>query len=232
MHPRSEHLFRTAEDPEAVLARRLEVARQSGVPEEPLRRWAQRRAASGPLVRFPLEVHRELVPGVVVETDLGAWHVIETPGHAPSHVTLHQPDRRLLLTGDHVLGRVSLYFEIGWSEDPVGEFLVGLDRVDAVDARLALAGHGRPFTDVHGHVEANQVRIASRLDDLRALLRAEGPIAAFDLAPRLYGDRFGEANGVWLFSKVLAYLRHLEVRGDARRLAPEGEQTAERWAAA
>ena len=31
------------EDPEAVFARRLEVARQSGVPAEPLRRYAAER---------------------------------------------------------------------------------------------------------------------------------------------------------------------------------------------
>ena len=52
----------------------------------------------------------------------------ETPGHAPSHVVLHQPERRLLLSGDHVLGRISLYFDHGWTPDPVGEFLASLDR--------------------------------------------------------------------------------------------------------
>ena len=30
-----------------------------------------------------VEPDRELVPGVEVETDLGAWQVHETPGHAP-----------------------------------------------------------------------------------------------------------------------------------------------------
>ena len=231
MHPRSEHLFRSAEDPQAVLARRMEVARHSGVPEEPLRRWAERRGSSGPLVKLPLRVDRDLVPGVIVETDLGSWHVIETPGHAPSHVTLHQPERRLLLSGDHLLGRVSPYFELGWTEDPVGEFLVGLDRVDAVDARLALSGHGRPFSDVHGHVEANRARIAGRLHDLRAVLAADGPLTAYEVAPRLFGDAFGEATGVWLFTKVLAYLQHLEVLGDARRLEAADAEEAERWAA-
>jgi glyoxylase-like metal-dependent hydrolase (beta-lactamase superfamily II) len=231
MHPRAEHLFAAAEDPDAVLARRTEVARQSGVPEEPLRRWSEGRASSGPLVRLPLQVDRELVPGVVVETDLGPWHVIETPGHAPSHVTLHQPDRRLLLSGDHLLGRVSLYFDMGWSPDPVGEFLESLDRVDAVDARLALAGHGRPFTDVRGHVEANRRLVAERLDQVRAAL-ADGASPAYDLAPRIYGDAFGAATGVWLFTKVLAYLRHLEARGEAERLEPDGEAAPERWAPA
>jgi glyoxylase-like metal-dependent hydrolase (beta-lactamase superfamily II) len=43
MHPNHAHMARMAEDPDAVLARRLEVARQSGVPEEPLRRYAGHR---------------------------------------------------------------------------------------------------------------------------------------------------------------------------------------------
>ena len=38
LHPNHEHMTRMAEDPEAVLDRRVEVARHSGVPEEPLRR--------------------------------------------------------------------------------------------------------------------------------------------------------------------------------------------------
>jgi hypothetical protein len=37
---------------------------------------------------------------------------------------------------------------------------------------------------------------------------------------------------VWLFTKVLAYLRHLEQLGDAHRLEPPAEAGAERWAAA
>ena len=36
MHPRSDHFFKQAAEPERVLAQRLEIARQSGVPAEPL----------------------------------------------------------------------------------------------------------------------------------------------------------------------------------------------------
>ena len=110
----------------------------------------------------PLSVARELLPGVEVETDLGAWQVLETPGHAPSHVVLHQPEHRLLLSGDHVLGRVSLYFDHGWTPDPVGEFLTSLDAVERCDVRLTLSGHGRPFTDLRGHVEGNRALVRTR----------------------------------------------------------------------
>jgi glyoxylase-like metal-dependent hydrolase (beta-lactamase superfamily II) len=221
MHPAWGHLHANDETPEETIARRMEVARQSGVPEEPLRRWAAQRRAVGNGIAGELVVDRELVPGVAVSTDLGAWNVIETPGHAPSHVCLHQPERRLLISGDHLLGRVSLFFDEGHTPDPVGEFLTSLDRVGALDARLALAGHGRPFTDVGAHVAANRKLVAERLDAARTAL-AERPGTAFELAGRIYGEAFSEQSATWLLGKTRAWLIHLEQAGEALRDASSG----------
>jgi len=115
MHPNHEHLNRMIEDPDAVFARRLEVARQSGVPEEPLRRYAAERTNRGSGIAGPIEPNRSLLAGVTIGSDLGEWVAYETPGHAPSHVCLFQPERRLLISGDHLLGRISLYFDYGYS---------------------------------------------------------------------------------------------------------------------
>jgi glyoxylase-like metal-dependent hydrolase (beta-lactamase superfamily II) len=174
----------------------------------------------------PLRPDRDLLDGVAIETDLGTWHVVETPGHAPSHVSLHLPERRLLIAGDVVLGRVALYFDYGWTPDPVGELLASLDRVEHLDARLALAGHGRPFGDLPMRVEAQRAQVRTRLHTLRAML-ADRPITAYELGPRLYADAWATATIPYFFAKVLAYLRHLELLGHAERLpgAPE------RWVA-
>jgi glyoxylase-like metal-dependent hydrolase (beta-lactamase superfamily II) len=214
MHPNHEHLTAGAEDPEAMLARRLEIARQSGAPEAPLRRWAEQRRSQGLGLSGPVVPDHDLVEGVVVGSDLGDWQVIETPGHAPSHVCLHQPRRRLLISGDHLLGRISLYFDFGWTPDPVGEFETSLDKVDQLDARLALSGHGRPFTDVHGHVEGNRRLVADRLDAVRAAL-ADEPGTPYELAPRVYGEDWAPERATWLMTKLLCWLRHLEVGGEA-----------------
>ena len=147
-----------------------------------------------------------------METDLGAWTVHETPGHAPSHVVLHQPERRLLLSGDHLLGRISLYFDHGWTPDPVGEFLRSLDVVEGLDARLALSGHGRPFTDIPGHVAGNRTLVATQLGAVRAALAEHGEATAFDLLPAVYGERLGPATAAWLLIETLCYLEHLELR--------------------
>ncbi|CAA9526034.1 MAG: beta-lactamase-like [uncultured Solirubrobacteraceae bacterium] len=223
MHPNHAHLTAQTDDPEVTLATRMEVARQSGVPEEPLRRWAEARKGQNLGIAGPVLPDRDLVPGVTVQTDLGDWTVHETPGHAPSHVCLHQAGRRILLSGDHLLGRVSLYFDYGWTPDPVGEFLASLDAVDQLDGRLALSGHGRPFTDVRSHVEANRALVRQRLHAVRVAL-ADGPSTAYDLAPRVYGPAFSSQTATWLLTKLLCYLTHLEAIADVERLPGEPER--------
>jgi glyoxylase-like metal-dependent hydrolase (beta-lactamase superfamily II) len=226
MHPSHELMNEMIEDPEAVLARRLEVARQSGVPEEPLRRYAAERGASGPGVVGPLRADRDLLEGVTVQSDLGEWVTYETPGHAPSHVCLFQPEHRLLISGDHLLGRISLYFEYGYSPDPVGEFLHSLEVVERLGARLCLAGHGRTFTDVHAHIHGNRALVEEHMYNVLQALGGH-ELTAFDVVGSLYAGTLSQQNGQWLLSQTLAYLKHLESTGAARRIAGEPE----RWTA-
>jgi glyoxylase-like metal-dependent hydrolase (beta-lactamase superfamily II) len=236
LHPNHAHQTRSLADPERALEQRIEVARHSGVPEASLRRWAERQRTTGTGQAGELRADRALLPGVAVQTDLGDWQVIETPGHAPSHVCLYQPERRLMLSGDHLLGRVSLYFDHGSTPDPVGEFLGSLDAVADVDARLCLAGHGRPFTDLPGHVTGNRALVHERLDATLALVKAQ-PLTAWEAAERLYGELFVDATATWLLSKTLCWLTHLERRGDVARVPRggarvAGDAAADAWRAA
>jgi glyoxylase-like metal-dependent hydrolase (beta-lactamase superfamily II) len=227
MHPNHEHMTRAIADPERALERRVEVARQSGVPLEPLRRWAEERRDSNPGIAAAIEPHRELVPGVEVETDHGAWSVHYTPGHAPSHVVLFEPRQRLLLSGDHLLGRVSPYFDYGWTPDPVAEFLDSLDTVDALGARLCLPGHGRPFGDVGAHVEANRKEMAATLDRVEGVL-ADRERTAYE-AVSLAFPEFEPSMMTWALTIMLCFLTHLERTGRVERVrTPDGEEP-ERW---
>jgi glyoxylase-like metal-dependent hydrolase (beta-lactamase superfamily II) len=218
MHPNHAHMTRAANDPERALERRIEVARQSGVPLEPLRRWAEERRDQRPGIAGVVEPARDLVTGVEVETGAGPWAVYETPGHAPSHVSLFQSDQRLLISGDHLLGRVSLYFDYGWTPDPVAEFLRGLDTVEELDARLCLPGHGRPFGDVRGHVQANRQEIFERLEGTLAALGGE-EATAYDLVPRIFGDGLDRMMMSWVLTITLCFLTHLEHRGQVERVS-------------
>jgi glyoxylase-like metal-dependent hydrolase (beta-lactamase superfamily II) len=225
MHPNHQHATRDYGRPEAALARRLEVARQSGVSEQALCRYAERAKDLPSGVAALVEPDRALLPGVEIETDLGTWTVHETPGHAPSHVCLFQRERRLLISGDHLLGRISLFYDFGWTPDPVGEFMTSLDVADRLDARLALSGHGKPFVDVHGHVEGNRKLVGEHLHAVLAALESERRTVV-QLVPLVYGDQVDRANASWLLAQTLSYLRHLELAGRVQR---ELDGDVDRW---
>jgi glyoxylase-like metal-dependent hydrolase (beta-lactamase superfamily II) len=225
MHPNHAHATAGAQDPQAALARRLEVGRQSGVPPQALAEYAERMKDIPSGVAEVVEPDHALVEGVTIESDLGSWTAYETPGHAPSHVCLFQPERRLLISGDHVLGRISLFYDYGYTPDPVGEFLGSLDKVDALDARLALSGHGKPFVDVHGHIKGNRSLVAERLGAVMTAVRA-GPKTAVQILPEVYDQPIDFRNATWFLSETLSYLRHLEAQ-DRVRSAQDGG--AERW---
>jgi glyoxylase-like metal-dependent hydrolase (beta-lactamase superfamily II) len=223
LHPKYEHMSVQEADPAATLERRIEVARQSGVPEEPLRRYAAERKSHESGIAAVIAPDRALVPGVEVMTDLGPWSVHETPGHAPSHVCLFQPERRLLISGDHLLGRISLFFDMGYSPDPVGEFLSSLDVVQRLGARLCLAGHGRTFTDVLAHIEGNRELVDERLGRVSAAIASE-PLTAFEVVPRVYSEELATHGGPWLLSETLAMLTHLAALGRASRDGADPER--------
>jgi glyoxylase-like metal-dependent hydrolase (beta-lactamase superfamily II) len=225
MHPNHRHMTANLDDPERMLERRMEVARQSGVPDSVIAQtYEARRGQPIGIDRF-VEPAVDLLPGVEVQTDLGRWQVYETPGHAPSHVCLHQPDRKLLVSGDHLLGRISLYYDFGYTPDPAGEFLESLDVVDRLDVDLCLAGHARPFREVPKKIAATRATVLERIERVRGCLDAV-PKSAFEIVPQFLGD--AEATPMmlnWGLSEVLVYLNHLEKREHAHR--HEGE--VETW---
>ncbi len=223
MHPNWDHMRLAASDREAALSRRIEVARQSGVPPESLQAYREANEGRNYGVSRLVEPDHGLVEGVVIDTDLGPWVTFETPGHAPSHVVLLQRERRLLISGDHLLGRVSLYFDYGFSPDPVGEFLRSLAVVEALDVRLVMSGHGRTFTDVQAHIDANRALVQERLDRTERVLHAHGPISGFAAAPLVFDEELTALNAGWLLPETLCLLQLLEVRGVAVRDEAEGD---------
>ncbi|MCW2991640.1 MAG: fold metallo-hydrolase, partial [Solirubrobacterales bacterium] len=174
-----------------------------------------------------VEPDRDLVEGVEIETDLGRWTVTETPGHAPSHVCLYQPERRLLISGDHLLGRVAPYFELGYTPDPVGEFLDSLDKVERLGARLTMSGHGRTFSDVDAHIAANRAAVAERLTRSVDALAEHGPLTVFDAVPHVFGEPMSPMH-VNRLNEALSYLTHLEKLGRVVRI-PGEDGGPERW---
>jgi glyoxylase-like metal-dependent hydrolase (beta-lactamase superfamily II) len=202
----------------------------SGVPPSALDRYRQERTDKPETeidaIRAP---DRSLVGGVEVETDLGAWQVYETPGHAPSHVCFHQPERKLLISGDHLLGRTVLVFDHGHTPDCYGEFISSLEVIEPLEVDLCLAGHGKPFRDPAVKITDVRRRAADLLQRVRQGLAGGAEPTAFELVEEIAGTpNVTPGSGTLLLQAVLACLDHLAVRGEA---SPVPDSEPQRWRA-
>ena len=222
MHPAHEAFTDGALEPERIYAARERRAREEGVPPEIIEHFAhtgeETDFALGPLPPF-----RALANGVRIGSRLGAWDVVETPGHAPSHVCLYQAERRILILGDLVSRVFAPWYDYGYTADPVGELIASLDAVSKLDIAIGLPGHGRPIEDVADVIAMHQEEISRRIALLEAeVARAPGP--AYDLGLRAFGLAESMMKQVGTLQEAMVYLRHLRLQGRVvRDVLPSGE---------
>jgi glyoxylase-like metal-dependent hydrolase (beta-lactamase superfamily II) len=207
-HPNDAHFYDAVRETERIVAARERRARQEGVPEHRLEVYrTAREELEGAL--GPVERTHALTDGVTVS----GFEVIETPGHAPSHVCLIRGD--VAIVGDLICPAFVPWLDYGYSADPLAETLASLDALEETGATLALPGHGRPITDVAATIEATRTGFGLRLDATRQALR-DGPAGAYELTTRIWGEE-ADLPATGHMTEVLSYLRYLRGRGEITR---------------
>lgn len=137
--------------------------------------------------------------------DLGGEKItiIYTPGHSSYHICLYEPTRRILFSGDLLIGKLTALLN-------VGDFVKSLARIRQEEIRLILPGHGpvRKWPDkVIGRAEqavlGYKEKILSALDGKRCTV--------MDIVGMLYGrvpenivEYFGQTGLVGSFLNILA----------------------------
>jgi glyoxylase-like metal-dependent hydrolase (beta-lactamase superfamily II) len=211
MHPNSDHFYDAMRDPDGTAAARERRARAEGVPQRLLSSYRDvREETEGALA--PVEPDHLLGEGVRLPSGLGDFEVIETPGHCPSHVILYQRERRLAITGDLVCAAFVPWYDYGYSEDPIAEYLSALDRLEGLDLEIALPGHGRPLDNVAQAIAEHREGVARRLAETLAAVET-GSSGAYELTRRVFGDPDPDGAGVWQMAETICYLRHLRSAG-------------------
>jgi glyoxylase-like metal-dependent hydrolase (beta-lactamase superfamily II) len=215
MHPAHEAFTDGALEPARIYAARERRARAEGVPEDVLDQYADTGEETD-FALVPLPPFRELRGGMQVPSAVGPWDVLETPGHSPSHLCLHQPQERLLILGDLVSRVFAPWYDYGYTADPVAELAASLDLVAGLDVELALPGHGRPIEDLAEVIEMHHEEIARRLELVEAeVARQPGP--AYEIGLRAFGPSPSMMAEVGRLQEAMACLRHLRLQGRVLR---------------
>jgi len=100
----------------------------------------------------------------------GTLRVVHTPGHESGHCCFHEPSRRWLFTGDHVVGQGTVV--IAPPDGDMAAYIESLERLLALPARLLLGGHGPVVTDpeakIREYITHRRMREQQVLECLRA----------------------------------------------------------------
>jgi glyoxylase-like metal-dependent hydrolase (beta-lactamase superfamily II) len=225
LHPADAVLVRDRyRDFDGLISRIRAQMEDNGVPAADAVPLAEASRSILPLVRDtdprPLE-DGETVP-------LPGWRlrVVWTPGHSPGHVCFFESDRRLLLSGDHVLPRISPAIAVHPQQrhNPLADFYDSLAKVRDLDVEEVLPGHEYRFAGLADRVAALSRHHADRLDELASLVTRAGEATAWDLAQRMTWSRpWRDIQPFMRRSAMLETLAHLVMLAAQGRVTSSAE---------
>lgn len=166
----------------------------------------------------PLTGALSLNHGDSFSTALGTLEVIHTPGHSPGHLCFYLPSRGLLISGDTVLQDIFPHIGFVDGHDCLGDFLLALDRLQALPGARVLPAHGQPFAALDAWCLRTRAETVRRLERVRSLA-AEGLNPA-QIVDRIWQRDLRAIDYQLALTSVLAQL--------ACRERPATEQTAAR----
>jgi glyoxylase-like metal-dependent hydrolase (beta-lactamase superfamily II) len=212
----------------------LEWMNINGVPQEELSSWQN--AMPGVGMTIPVAMpDRVLEGGDSLSTGVFEFEVIWTPGHAAGHIVLYEPEKRILIVGDHILPgitpNVGLYHDTPMN-NPLGSYIASLKELRHLEVEIVLPGHEQPFSGTPGlreridylcyHHELREAVILQALDNESK--------AAYAVASRLLwtvGDKEEKLDRLsfldkWLaLLETLAHLALLEAKGKVEKKTNE-----------
>ncbi|SDT51296.1 MBL fold metallo-hydrolase [Actinoplanes derwentensis] len=154
---------------------------------------------------------------------------IWTPGHTPGHLCLLDTDAQVLLTGDHVLPRISPNIGLQLSGgDPLGDYLESLAKVTAYDDCEALPGHEYRFHGIAARAAELTTHHRDRCAEIVATVERLGAPGIWPLAAALSWSRPWSEIGPMKVAAVAETAAHVELLIKAgtltRKQAADGTQ--------
>jgi len=196
-----------------------EVMIKAGVPLDRLMDIGQHMQRSQSFNTQPVTVGRFLHDGDTLDLAGGPWEILHTPGHAMGAICLYQRQQRCLITGDHLLPEINSNPVVepppaGCEERPrsLVDYLNSLERIAALDVRIAYPGHGDPIGNPRELIARRIAHRRNRTKQVQALLTDEGQ-TVYQLAQQVFGPNIPRDQLFLMISEVLGHLDVLEVRG-------------------
>ncbi|MED2941293.1 MBL fold metallo-hydrolase [Bacillus swezeyi] len=148
---------------------------------------------------------------------LEGWRVLETPGHASSHIVLFHEGNGSMIGGDLLLKPSSSnpLLEMPQTSEkrqaPLLDYVASLKRLLELPVRVMFPGHGEKITAIQELIARRLEKQQNRAEEVYRLL-AESPQTAFELCRKLFPAVY-EKELFLTMSETVGQLDDLESRG-------------------
>jgi len=217
------------EEPDDLIERVAVLLRRTGAPEEEVQ-LLQR--ASMPVLPFVVTTHPDVLLEDGDKPEVPGWDLVAiwTPGHTAGHLCFYERDLRLMLSGDHVLPRITPNISVHpqAQTNPLADYLESLDKVGAYEADEVLPAHEHRFVGLSARVAELKQHHEERFVEVTEAIEA-GADTAWAITSQMKWSRpWDRITGFMrraALGEALAHIRVLEARGIVRAI--EGEPV--RW---
>ncbi|NMH68724.1 MBL fold metallo-hydrolase [Bacillus sp. RO3] len=190
----------------------LQLATESGLPQEYLRAIPKFKAPLRFMGNRKLDMdinEGDVIPG------MEEWKVIETLGHAQSHLSFYRESDGVLIAGDHLLANISPNPLIEPPFDgefirtkPLLQYNASLKKLLDIPISLAYTGHGDNIRDVHKLIPKRLEKQDERARGVLEMLKGNR-LTVFDICKTLFPSVYQKELGLTL-SETIGQLDYLE----------------------
>jgi len=161
---------------------------------------------------------------------VGDYHFkcVATPGHTDGYMCLYEPDKKVLVSGDHVLDDITPNISLFISGNPLEDYLANLDKVYKMDIELTLPGHRSLIHDVKKRINELKHHHQERSAEILGILR-QGSANAYQVASQMNWDidcatweEYPTPQKWFASGEAIAHLRYLEGLGHVNKAISDG----------
>jgi glyoxylase-like metal-dependent hydrolase (beta-lactamase superfamily II) len=162
--------------------------------------------------------------GTVMNVGDYRFEYVETPGHTKGHTCLYEPERKILVAGDHILLDITPNISLwNYEQNLLKEYMTSLDKVGKLDVQLVLPGHRRIFGDSRKRIRELKEHHKTRTEEVLSILE-KGAMNAYQIASHMSWDidcdswdLFPVSQKWFATGEALAHLKYLDEKGIIRR---------------
>jgi len=172
---------------------------------------------------------------IVKEKDIIAageyrFECVATPGHTRGHMCLYDREKKILVSGDHILDEITPNISV-WSVEmnPLKEYLASLDKIYKYDISLTLPGHRGLITDCKKRIGELKNHHRVRLQEVSEILRG-GEMDACRIASKMNWEMsyktwadFPPFQKWFAVGEAISHIRYMEENGEITRREKDGK---------